>query len=197
MLDTADWEKGTIFDWTDKGAALDMEMPWRTVQDQRQELVKAGYITCQQKPDGLNVIIHNYINPRSSTTENPVHPSNRKPRTLPIISDLKNTIVIPRTVLSELRNHFAEAAEVALPIWKNLNSRDKKKYGGWWNTPLKTFWLACDQDVERTKQVISLVCESVKGKWDIFAPSSIEKAFYKYLKKPLTTKEMIRKAGYE
>lgn len=179
MLDTADWEKGTIFGWTDKGAATDMEMPHRTVQEQRQILVKAGYITCQQGLHGLDVIIHNYVNPREATTENPVPYPTSKSSTLPIISDFNNNITMPVKTLYALRRHFSEKTSIPQPAWSNMSKASRGKYGGWWNNPLKNMWLATEQDEERTKEVITTTLQ--QADWKVYAPISIEKAFYKYI----------------
>ena len=181
MLDIANWEKGTIFGWTDKNTATDLDMPWRTVQGWRQDLANTGYITCLQKHDGLDIVIHNYVNPRDLTTQNPVGGSTSKPSMPTLYTDLNNTIVMPRKTLYALRRHFSKEANVSMPPWSDLSTASRRKYGFWWNAPLKNMWLAADQDEERTKKVISLTLTSVKGKWDVYSPGSIEKAYYKYL----------------
>ncbi len=64
MLDRADWETGRVTDWKDKDEADDMDLPWRTLQEQRQELEQLGYITCVKKLHGQDIIIHNWLNPK-------------------------------------------------------------------------------------------------------------------------------------
>lgn len=69
MVDQADWETGTIKKWKDKQAAIDMDMPVRTLTTQRQEIEDAGYITCKQGLHCQEVIIHNWTNPREYSGE--------------------------------------------------------------------------------------------------------------------------------
>lgn len=69
MIDRADWETGTVFDWRDKDEASDMSLAWRTLQHQRQELEELGYITCAQLKSGQNITIHNWISPRNYAGE--------------------------------------------------------------------------------------------------------------------------------
>lgn len=64
ILDRADWETGKVYGWTDRDAADDLGMPWRTVQDQRQQLETAGYISAAQEGQGLTITIHRWTNPR-------------------------------------------------------------------------------------------------------------------------------------
>jgi len=65
MIDRADWETGIVYDWRDNDEAHDMGLEWRTLQKQRQELEKQGYIFCQLKRGGQNITIHNWRNPRN------------------------------------------------------------------------------------------------------------------------------------
>ena len=99
ILDQVNWDTGRIEEWKDKDVAEDIEMPWRTLQDQRQQLEKDGYITCHQGFQCQNIEVHNWTNPREYSgkkynvkkqdTEVPVQGStghgtghaNRKPRT--------------------------------------------------------------------------------------------------------------------
>ena len=67
MIDIADWETGIIHDWTDTGAAEEMEMELRTLREQRRDLESDGYITCTQKQYGQDIVIHNWTNPREYT----------------------------------------------------------------------------------------------------------------------------------
>ena len=74
ILDNADWDTGEIREWRDKDAADEMQMPWRTLQRQRQQLENDGYITCLQTGDKQSITIHNWTNPReySGKVYNPV-----------------------------------------------------------------------------------------------------------------------------
>ena len=69
MLDIADWETGKIPDWKDQAAADDMQMPIRTLREQRRKLEDALYIASTQKQYGQEVTIKNWTNPRSYTGE--------------------------------------------------------------------------------------------------------------------------------
>lgn len=64
MIDRADWETGIVAGWVDRDEAEDMGIPWRTLQFQRRELEEAGYITCIQKFQHQDIIIHNWSNPK-------------------------------------------------------------------------------------------------------------------------------------
>ena len=69
MLDVADWEAGVILDWKDQAAADDMQMPIRTLREQRRKLEEEGYISSLQKQYGQEITIKNWTNPRSYTGE--------------------------------------------------------------------------------------------------------------------------------
>lgn len=69
ILDQADWETGKIFEWRDKEAAEDLQMPWRTLQQQRQKLAEDGYISNIQKGDKQEITIRKWVNPREYSGE--------------------------------------------------------------------------------------------------------------------------------
>ena len=69
LIDRADWDTGTVHDWRDKDEADDMNMSHLTIRNQRQELETMGYITCQKKQRGQNIVIHNWVNPRNYSGE--------------------------------------------------------------------------------------------------------------------------------
>ena len=69
MLDRADWSTGEIHKWRDRDAEDDMGIPRRTVQDQRQDLVKAGYISCRQSHQSIVIKINKWSDPRPSEKE--------------------------------------------------------------------------------------------------------------------------------
>jgi len=64
ILDNADWDTGQIREWRDKDAADEMQMPMRTLAQQRQQLAYDGYITCEVAGNKQIITIHNYTNPR-------------------------------------------------------------------------------------------------------------------------------------
>ena len=64
IIDRANWETGIVTGWKDRDEAADMDMPWRTLQDQRQELEALGYITCIQHFQSLNITVHKWVNPK-------------------------------------------------------------------------------------------------------------------------------------
>lgn len=65
ILDRADWETGKINNWRDQDAADEMNMPLRTIRDQRQGLEEEKYIQCLQRGQFQVIIIFNYHNPRA------------------------------------------------------------------------------------------------------------------------------------
>jgi len=64
ICDAADWEKGIVYDWRDKEIAIDMSISTNTVREWRSRLAEKKYITCKQRQHGIDIIIHNWINPR-------------------------------------------------------------------------------------------------------------------------------------
>ena len=65
IIDRANWDTGIVPEWRDQQEADDMEMPWRTLQEQRQALEELGYITCMKHRDSQSIIIHEWVNPRN------------------------------------------------------------------------------------------------------------------------------------
>lgn len=65
IVDAADWDKGMVYDWRDKEIAAEMSLSAATVRGWRDRLAKNGYITCNQKQYGLEIVIHNWIDPRN------------------------------------------------------------------------------------------------------------------------------------
>lgn len=74
ILDQTDWETGKIFEWRDKDAAFALQMPWRTLQQQRQQLAEDGYISSEMKGNKQVITIHNWTSPReySGDIYNPI-----------------------------------------------------------------------------------------------------------------------------
>lgn len=64
IRDKANWEAGYTYGWKDKDEAEDFGMPWRTLQEHRQQLEADGYITCHQRGGHQDIEIHNWVNPR-------------------------------------------------------------------------------------------------------------------------------------
>lgn len=64
MVDIVDWETGVIENWKDAEQAEEFGMEYRTLQSQRQQLEKDGYITCEQTFQSQRITIHNWTNPR-------------------------------------------------------------------------------------------------------------------------------------
>jgi hypothetical protein len=64
IVDSADWETGIMYDWKDADIAGEMSLNPRTIRDWRQKLDAAGYISCVQKQHNLEIVIHNWNNPR-------------------------------------------------------------------------------------------------------------------------------------
>lgn len=67
MLDVADWETGVIVDWKDEAAAEDMNMPIRTLREQRRKLEELDYVSCEKKQYSQEIIVKNWTNPREYT----------------------------------------------------------------------------------------------------------------------------------
>ena len=64
MLDRADWDDGTIYNWKDKQAADDLDMPVVTLRSQRRRLEDELYITTVQEQSGLKIMISKFENPK-------------------------------------------------------------------------------------------------------------------------------------
>jgi len=64
ICDAAEFETGTVYDWRDKEIAVDMTLSTNTVREWRSRLVEKHYITCKQRQHGIEITIHNWINPR-------------------------------------------------------------------------------------------------------------------------------------
>lgn len=69
MLDLADWETGTVYDWKDENAAEDMGIDIRVLREDRRKLEEEDYISCRQKQHGQDITIKNWTNPREYSGE--------------------------------------------------------------------------------------------------------------------------------
>ncbi|KKM95287.1 hypothetical protein LCGC14_1189630 [marine sediment metagenome] len=96
LLDKADWEAGMIYGWKDKDEADDINMPWRTLQGQRQQLEKDDYITCHIRQYNIDIEIHNWTNPREYSgklynKKNRGYVKSRTPKTGQVASKQRTT----------------------------------------------------------------------------------------------------------
>ena len=64
ILDRANWEEGAVIEWVDSAEAAELEMPIRTLREQRRQLEIDGYITCEQDQRCQRIIIHKWTDPR-------------------------------------------------------------------------------------------------------------------------------------
>ena len=64
ILDRADWETGSIPDWSDRVEAEELNMPLRTLRDQRRKLEAIGYIQHIKGQHKSNLLINKWINPK-------------------------------------------------------------------------------------------------------------------------------------
>ena len=69
MLDIADWDSGKIYEWRDKDAADEIQMPLPTVRSQRRQLENDCYISCLQLHQRQEITILNWTNPREYSGE--------------------------------------------------------------------------------------------------------------------------------
>jgi len=67
MLNIADWPTGTIPDWKDEAVSEQLEIPLRTLREQRRKIENLGYIACKQGRYGQEIAIVNWTNPREYT----------------------------------------------------------------------------------------------------------------------------------
>jgi len=64
ILDNTDWGTGKMIEWRDADAADALQMPQRTVRDQRVKLEEDGYIQCQQGLHKQIITVMNWTDPR-------------------------------------------------------------------------------------------------------------------------------------
>lgn len=64
LVDHADWENGLVMEYTDKWAAEEMDIPARTIEGQRQQLEKDGYIVCHAGFQCQHIRIMRWRNPK-------------------------------------------------------------------------------------------------------------------------------------
>ncbi len=65
IIDRANWDKGAVLEWRDVDEADALDMPVRTLREQRKQLQADGYITCNQAQHSQQIVIHKWVNPRS------------------------------------------------------------------------------------------------------------------------------------
>ena len=64
ILDSADWETGTIPEWKDRYAADELLKPLTMIREHRKKLVDEEYITCDQNQYSQKITILNWTDPR-------------------------------------------------------------------------------------------------------------------------------------
>ena len=64
IINRADWDTGKVLEWIDANEAEILQMPVRTLRQQRKQLEKDGYISSIQKQHHQEIIIHNWTDPR-------------------------------------------------------------------------------------------------------------------------------------
>lgn len=69
ILDRADWNTGTVFNWKDEAEADDMNMPIYTFRREFKQLENAGYIKRVRSQYESRIVIRKYVNPRSYSGE--------------------------------------------------------------------------------------------------------------------------------
>ena len=116
ILDLANWEEGVIMEWTDKGAAEEMDMPLATLRDQRRKLEERGYISSERKRYGLRIIVHNWTNPKEYTGKK----YNVKPQ-----SDTESDTESDKTPSDNLHSSLYQKSKV-----KNQKDLPDKKQSG-------------------------------------------------------------------
>jgi len=57
IIDRADWETGVAFEWKDEEEATQMDMPVKTLRNQRRKLEDLDYIRCKQKQYSQNIYV--------------------------------------------------------------------------------------------------------------------------------------------
>src|SRR5512146_3317780 len=67
MLDMAEWETGIVHDWKDEAVAEELQMPLRTLREQRRKLEECNYIGTNKKQYTQDIVIRNWTNPREYT----------------------------------------------------------------------------------------------------------------------------------
>jgi len=67
MLDLADWETGIIYEWRDKDAADELQMPLPTVRVQRYKIMEGDYISCSQHGNCQTITIKKWKDPRDKS----------------------------------------------------------------------------------------------------------------------------------
>ena len=78
ILDTANWETGSIKGWKDREVALELDVPTWKVKEYRMRLKDEGYISCQQILHGQDITIDKWMTP-FDTDKSTVEPDNTLP----------------------------------------------------------------------------------------------------------------------
>jgi len=64
IIDRADWELGRVIEWRDRDESELLEMPIRTLREQRRRLENDDYIRSLHRGDHLEIVILKWANPR-------------------------------------------------------------------------------------------------------------------------------------
>lgn len=79
ILDNADWTTGKVTEWRDADAADDLQIPQRTIRDQRVKLENDGYIRCDQGLHKQIITVMNWTDPRLHSEMTINHGDNNLP----------------------------------------------------------------------------------------------------------------------
>jgi hypothetical protein len=125
MLDIADWETGVISDWKDEAASEDMQMPIRTIRDQRRKLEELNYVSCEKKQYSQSITILNWTNPReySGAVYNPKQSDTRPSPSRNAQSDTQSDTQsssqsVTPTSYSKIKNHGTKVPEGVSIEWQ-------------------------------------------------------------------------------
>lgn len=125
LVDHADWETGIVWEFTDKECAKEMSssevtVSVRTIEDQRQELDKSGYIICHPGDQCQHIRIMRWRNPRMTNPPQINVPGNRDTwydiRRTPPRSKLRTPTILD----SHKDSHGDERSEVMIAYEKNI-----------------------------------------------------------------------------
>jgi len=132
ILDRADWETGKVLEWRDVDEANELEMPIKTLRNQRAKLEEDGYISCIRGQHHQEIIIHRWLNPRKydgkelnpkspqnlPLCENPESPSESPPES-PSESPPDYTANGHSSIESHVTDHISESSSTTTPVDKS------------------------------------------------------------------------------
>ena len=127
ILDRADWETGKVLEWRDADEASDLEMPIKTLRNQRAKLEEDGYISCVRGQHHQVITIHRWINPRKydgkelnpkGAQKQPLCENPESPPESPSESPLDYTANGDPSIESHITDHISENSSTTTPIDK-------------------------------------------------------------------------------